>query len=580
MSTSTFVTFYKSQEYKDALQPTYTGPQAQSSPDISGVSSIETGSETWLIVYQGKSFDGDAMQLGPNTRIYDLTKVHTNRGNGNWDNQISSFVMYDHKPSFWASGATRPELDLQDGEIIFAENTDFEGDCKIYRGTNYAGDLNNCQYGTNGTNRDLKNNISSLATGTNAWLEVYDQPDYRGEVLKVHPSTEYRDLASAKRGSVGNWSNQLQSFRCFYSTSEPASWFLGLDESLFKSLYLDNYSDSTLNGNAIGYRTQDAQYRIYDPVVDYPDVDTMAAAIQIDHIISASTDDHTNLVLTFNTNRELVQVSQDWQAGSAYQVPSWVIKTVDIGAEVLGALGALESAGISEAAANEFVETFDAACKTFNKICQVIANLSESDGGRFYMIPVSCHTIVRACLAVANSESGGGTPINFDHQAVARMLGGNWQQWKGTTGELNQSLEYRKGDYSYRTWYQELSVMRQNAGMLVTCKVDFVHSIYDDHVILMVGFMATAFGPCAVFAQASIQFHVTDDSDFSNILGEPIYSTADAPISDLGQAVADSLASQLAGMDFGSNDNNQARATLPDIAKLNVNIIIEATNNG
>ena len=573
---STSVKFYTNNDYDNLLR-TYTGAQAQSSPAISDIDSLKTGSNTWLIVYQYHNYGGDAMQVGPNAGLHDLNHVHTNRDGGDWKNQISSFVMYDHQPSFWSSGSTTPKLDLQDGKLLFAENANYEGDCRTFLANSSEGDLNNCDYNTNNTDRDMKNNITSLATATNVWLEVYDQPNYQGNVLKVPPSTQYNNLNDVERGNGFDWKNQIQSFRSFYSNSEPASWVINVDLSYFHSCYPDQYSDNTVNGTAIGYRTQDAQYRIYDPKVDYPDVNTMDATIQIDHIISASTDDHSNLVLSYNTQRQLIQISQDWSAGSAFEVPSWVIKTVDISAEVLGAVGALESAGVSEAAANEFIEVFDAACKTFNKVCQVIASLSESDGGRFYMIPVVCHTIARTSLAVSNDDNGNAPQMSFDHSQVANQLGGSWQQWHNTSGNLNKQLEYQRNGYQYRTWYQEVSIMRQQAGMLVTCKVDFERTTYDDHIVLMVGFMATGSGPQAVFAQASIQFHTTDDSDFDNILAAPCYQSPDSN-ADIAQEVANSLATQIADMDFGSASNNQARQTLPDIAKLNINTMIQAAH--
>ena len=68
--------------------------------------------------------------------------------------------------------------------------------------------------------------------------------------------------------------------------------------------------------------------------------------------------------------------------------------------KVLGALGALESAGISEAAANEFVEDFDTMVKIFNKISNLLYSMSEKDDGRYYMVAVVSHVVNRALRAV------------------------------------------------------------------------------------------------------------------------------------------------------------------------------------
>lgn len=147
-------------------------------------------------------------------------------------------------------------------------------------------------------------------------------------------------------------------------------------------------------------------------------------------------------------------------------------------------------------------------------------------------------------------------------------------QWSGTTGLLNMALAYSKNDYDYRTWYQEVSLMIGDAGMLVSCKVDFVRPTYDDHIVLLVGFAAGSSSAQAAFAQASVQFtNTTDSSDYSNVIGAPVRAD-NTP--DLATGVYNSLYSQILGMDFGSTANNEARQTLPDIAQANVQAIIAA----
>jgi hypothetical protein len=190
-----------------------------------------------------------------------------------------------------------------------------------------------------------------------------------------------------------------------FDSSLPPSWVLTVDYAKFQSLYPDNYSDNTASGYAFGYRTQDAQYRIYYPEVQSLDPYNITVLVKIDHVVSGAIDDHAQITLTINSSGELTSVTGSWDAGSAYQIPNWTVKAVDVSVKILGALGAFETGDISEEAADAFVEAFDVACKAFNAICDVISNIGESDGGRFYMVPVVCHTIFRICASITESES-------------------------------------------------------------------------------------------------------------------------------------------------------------------------------
>jgi hypothetical protein len=173
--------------------------------------------------------------------------------------------------------------------------------------------------------------------------------------------------------------------------------------------------------------------------------------------------------------------------------------------------------------------------------------------------------------------------MTFDHTQFATALDNqsgvsiskSWYQWSGTSGDLNKTMEYKKGDYTYRTWYQETSVMNGDIGMFVSCKIDFERSTGDDHIMLLTGFSRTPTGVGQnytvemKFAQASVQFHGSEDN---NIAGVPVTS------GDFGQGIYDSL-SAILSEDFGDVDDTTAgRQTLPDIARMNVNAMIESAS--
>lgn len=168
---------------------------------------------------------------------------------------------------------------------------------------------------------------------------------------------------------------------------------LSFDLGLFTSLF----PNSDLSTDKVEYTVEDSNYRVYNP--SWKDG---ALEIKIDHIRGGATDDHANLSLTFDpTDARLTSISGTWQAGNdGYTIPKVVIETVDATAEILGAVGAIESAGISEEVANAVVAAFDGFCKLFNTLSPILVGLSD-DGGRFYTMAVVCHTVNRACSSVS-----------------------------------------------------------------------------------------------------------------------------------------------------------------------------------
>ncbi|TDB64065.1 hypothetical protein [Arundinibacter roseus] len=158
---------------------------------------------------------------------------------------------------------------------------------------------------------------------------------------------------------------------------------------------------SAKNGTAIEYTVEDSTYRIYNPSITSNSSSATTFDLQLDHVRGGATDDHVQLTVTFNGSAVVQSVAYTWTPGNdGYQIPKGVIEAVDITAEVLGAVGALETAGISEAAAQEIVETFDTCCKIFNELSTHIVKWTDN-GGRFYFLPVVCHTFNRLCVSVS-----------------------------------------------------------------------------------------------------------------------------------------------------------------------------------
>ncbi len=286
--------------------------------------------------------------------------------------------------------------------VSFFSNDDKGGAGRAFAGPTSYSSLKNENY-TN-SNKSMYDSIDSAGTDTSAWVMVYDQENYSGNSLKLYPDRTYDDFNKIQRGSdsSNDWKNQVKSFKLYDHL--PASWSLGFNLATFKSQFPNNYNDTpAFSDAAFGYQTQDAEYRIYEPQISYPDENSMLVSTEIDHIINMSSDDTVTLSLSFSMDGTVSITNYSWDAGSAFQISNGVVKAVDLGAEALGAIGALETAGISEAAAQEFVETFDTCVKVFNDISNIMNKFSENDGGRFYLIPVISHVINRICYSVTKS---------------------------------------------------------------------------------------------------------------------------------------------------------------------------------
>lgn len=172
---------------------------------------------------------------------------------------------------------------------------------------------------------------------------------------------------------------------------------LSIDLNAFYNQFPNASSDK--GGDAIKYTVEDSDYRIYKP--SGKDDDHWTIVVKLDHIRGGATDDHAEIDVTFNTDASIKSISGTWKAGNdGYTIPKVVIDTVDTSAEILGAVGAIETVGISEEVANSIVAAFDGFCKLFNTLSPMIVKLSD-DGGRFYFMAVVCHTINRLSSSIS-----------------------------------------------------------------------------------------------------------------------------------------------------------------------------------
>ncbi len=613
----------------------YTGTQGIDSRDAND-DSLQTSDGTWVIVFDQSNYTGNCWQIDEGQYCENLhnNKIYDSSGNdtGNhWQGAINSFILYKQKPSwFIANSSVVPSnkdlFTLGNGEVLFTEDTYFLGDNRTFTAPYTGGNTGVIGYTTNGHNMSGAYAINSLSVGSNAWLIIFDDKFANGNFLTVPPNTPYNNLENIPRGT-NNWKDQINSFLIY--TSEPEFWNTPYSRPYvdFPTLFnLYPYPTNDVSDSKVVYMVEDSTYTI-----DCPQLDEQSAAQSIpnDSKINDTSnlptsgwtkyhvymqhdnnlfvkDDTAEFDLYFDNAGNLVQIGNFiWTFQSAEQIPQSVIKSVDLIVWYLGTAGALETMGISEEAADTFVDIFNFVCNAFDKIANAVYKFTDN-GGEFYFLPVICHTLNRICATVAapyptilytqSGDQRNNFSMAFKIANFPEMLTGTignssvrgWETKQGSTSNspYNQVVEYNYGGFDYRTWYQESSISGE-FGMFVSCKIDYEISSdgvtddsKDDHIILLMGFSipqdssptSTDTTPMIVFAQAIVQF--TDTSN-ANII-TPAYNSFNSKTGtsnpyytpDVISAVSDYINSLLASVTM--DNNQQGRKYIGDVTKNNM----------
>lgn len=611
-------------ENKGGGSSSYKDAQAQSG--ILNTNSLETYDSTWVIIFSKNNYDpdlnGDYKKIGPNTYLNHLKNVDRGDDGDNWENDVKSFVLYKTKPAWWNNSSRPSYNDLfkqSSGLALFTKGTNYDGSNGVFTAPYSAVDLLTINYTSSGYRMDDEydpGNISSISTGPNTWLLVYDGNDCTGNFYKIDPNTMLPDLSTVDRCDMngvrqGDWANDISSFLLY--AEKPIFW-----DTIYPGPYLDSQSFcdafpyASLSGNDVEYVVVNNNY-----TVDYPDtlqsatqsLDAYHGAIDMDNLPAdgwtsfyvtmkhhnvAGKNDNGSFYLIFDNNSQLVDIQHFvWTSNDdAYSIDETTIATVDLDLEVLGDETAVETGGVTIVVANVVAAVFDTVCGVFNHVAASIFQ-KHDDGGRFYFLPVMCHTINRLSTTifsnygessyVSSDDPRANMTLEFNADAFKSGLQSadsnfssidDWAQFSGgnTTSDNNNVMEAVYQGYNYRTWFLETS-MTQDIGMLVSCKIDYeVESGDNDHVIMMVGFTMPTVAtdpPILAFAQAMIQF--VDDSD-DNIISE-LYSSGNTD--DIVGSLYNDLQGQLSQLTF--DDGNGGRAYLADIAKANLMSMVSCT---
>lgn len=607
---------------------TYTGIQGQCNIDAND-NLAQAYSNTWVLAFDGTNYTGNILKITADDNQIDLNKTtrYDSSGNniGDWKDQIQSFILYKQKPSWWDTikhvAPTNEQLfELQDAQVLLCEDENFLGENIVIDGPYACSDTANIGYTTNSRYLSGAYAVSSLKTGPNAWLIIFDHTQMTGCFLKIPPNTPYSNLNNEERNDLngkkqGDWNDQTNSFLIY--NDKPEFW-----DTDYASPYIDQqslynlypYPTSSVGDNPLTYMVEDSTYYITYPVHSeqtadqnttdgHDDTTHLPAAgwtryhVKVENNVHGGWNDTVEFDMYFDNAGNIVQIQNfNWTSSGAFEVPSAFIKAVDITVASLGVDNTWETLGISDVVAEGFIDVFDMVCSVFNTIADKIFKFTDN-GGEFYLLPVVCHTINRICATVAMqynvplytdpSNPRNAYALSFDNSRFPNTLNSEigdtvsgWQvknDLDGGTLPFNQVVEYLYGGYKYRTWYQESSVSA-SFGMFVSCKVDYeIDSTHDDHIIILMGFKIPGTGetaPILTFAQAIVQ--LTNESE-NNVM-TPAYSG----LSGLGNYSNDIIGSvyNYISANVPQESSEPGRIHLADVTKANMNAVVQCMSYG
>ncbi|MFN8344057.1 MAG: hypothetical protein U0X91_03600 [Spirosomataceae bacterium] len=623
---------------------TFKGTQGINSRDAND-DSLQTSDNTWVIVFDKSNYTGNCWQIDQGKYYDNLhdNEIYDSNGNdtGNhWQGTINSFILYKQKPSWFVAGSSvvpsnEQLFELEGTQVLVCEDANFLGDNSVFTGPYTCPDVANVGYTTNSRYMSGAYAISSLKTGPNAWMIIFDHPQMKGDFKKIVPnsgpstteSMDYSNLNNIERDDSdgkkdGDWNDQINSFVIY--NYEPEFWNTPYNSPYIdgKTLYsLFPYPTNSESDSNITYMVEDSTYSVDYPEYQYQSADQGTDVygeethddtstlpqngwtkyhVHMEHDIHFAWNDTADFDIYFDNAGNIVQIGNFiWTSNGAFDVPSTVIKSVDAIGAYLSA--SLDLIGVDTDIIDDFIEGFNFVCNAFNTIAKKVYQFSDN-GGQFYFLPVICHTINRIASTVATqyavplytdpSNVRNSYVLSFNNNsfptALTGTLGneaGSWQIKQGLdagTWPFNQVSEYVYEGNNYRTWYQETSVSG-SLGMFVSCKIDYEigDDSKDDHVIILMGFIipdtADTFTPVLSFAQATVQF--TDGSNenimtpaFNGAVGAPNYST------DIIGSVYQFITSKLNGISM--SDSQQGRQYLADITQANMSAITQCMSYG
>lgn len=305
---------------------------------------------------------------------------------------------------------------------------------------------------------------------------------------------------------------------------------MSFDPKNFTQIFLSQFQDYSMDkdNTAIKFTAQDAEYRVYLPTMKHQkdNHDIIQLDVKIDHIRGGATDDHAEIIITYDQNGNIVDGPNiTCDMGGDSQVPSWVssiVKVIPKVTDVIVDTGELllapETEGVSVAVGEAIKETVKVAAKitdiaisVYNHFIKEILKITD-DGGRLYFPDLITHVLTRLNASYMQTMLGNYTrTITFHPQQAADAIGaGNFK-----TDKNKKAVVYPTTGDQYRTWLEDVSVNYQNVGMVVSCKIDAIrNNNQDDHIALLAVYSLNG---KLISAQSSVQME-NEDTVHSGVL--------------------------------------------------------------
>lgn len=383
--------------------------------------------------------------------------------------------------------------------VTFYKDKDYSGKSRTFTGAQKVPDFNDVQWSDDSNMDDMKDDASSIKTGSEAWVRVYSKADYQGRTVLIEPNSSYNLKNITDDNNEDDMDDTIQSFQMYdhkpdVNTTNIINNFIALYPNSIHSR-----KDNLYNSE---FYAQDSNYRIYDPIIELTD-SKASFTINLDHI-QAEKDDHATVTfaMDFQGNyTDQIQVTYEMQDAS--QIPDWLIKIIDGAIDVAADAAKIiadgaeivltDGVGVVATVETDKLIDYTAKAITFcvdhlNTVLNAVFTYQD-DGGTMNFPAVVSHSIARLVLAYYEELYGPDTNVieAFNDTAFLNSIGVD--SWN--TSKHNPYVEFSKNGYDYRSYCPDNTFYYAQGGSLSSVKIDAItDNQKDDHLI-----MQTVFDP-------------------------------------------------------------------------------------
>ncbi len=210
-----------------------------------GVTSLNNGPETYLIIFDDTDFNGNFKKINPGTPYSNLENVDRDNlsgvSQGNWQNKIQSFLIYPSEPGFWSTKYQRAYIDFSTLFGLFPATTSSVSDNKIvYVVEDSTYTVNNPTFSEQSTTQQLSiyEDDDSSVLPTDGWTKYSISLQHDNSVFVQNDTVNYDAYFdnSGKLVSIQHfeWSSKgaYQVSQEIIKSVDLVAWYLGTTGAL------------------------------------------------------------------------------------------------------------------------------------------------------------------------------------------------------------------------------------------------------------------------------------------------------------------------------------------------------------